>query len=161
MNFLKVLIWVALAVLAVALYRHPSFISSFWIEPDMPVITFNEKTPLRVTVVEKEEERMRGLSGRESLEPTEGMLFIFPQSGYHSFWMKEMRFPIDIIWVGEDGTIVDIAPVVRPETYPKAFEPKAPARYVIEASAYFTQSFGISVGDTVQIPARVLPDDLH
>lgn len=125
-KFLKVLIWIALAVFAVALYRHPAFIPSFWLEPQMPTITFNEKTPLRVTVLERQGERERGLSGRESLAPTEGMLFVFPESGYHAFWMKDMQFPIDIIWVAADGTIVDIAPVVRPETYPKTFEPKHP-----------------------------------
>lgn len=157
-KFLTILVIIAAAFLAVAAYQHPAFLSSFWIESDMPIITFNEKAPLRVTVVSESRDLQRGLSGRESLGPTEGMLFVFPADGYHGIWMKDMRFPIDIIWVDARGVIVDIAPAVRPDTYPKTFEPKVPARFVIETNAHYAESLGIQVGDSVQIPKSVFPD---
>jgi len=161
-DFLKFLVLVAVVALAVVAWRHPSSLPSFfWLQRSLPVLTFNEKTPLKVIVVEDERERAQGLSGRESLEPTEGMLFIFPESAYHGIWMKDMRLSIDIIWIDASGRIVDIAPVVHPDSYPKVFEPKTPARFVIETNAYFTESFGIKVGDTVSIPKYLLPEDLQ
>lgn len=161
-DFLKFLILVAVAVLAFMAWQHrESLPSFFWLQRSFPVVTFNEKTPLEVIVVESEGERIQGLSGRESLKPTEGMLFVFPEVAYHGIWMKDMRFSIDIIWLDERGGIVDIASAVRPDTYPQIFEPQVPARFVIETNAYFTDSFGIKVGDTVSIPKYLLPEDLQ
>lgn len=60
-----------------------------------------------IETVSDEEKRERGLSGRESLDPDSGMLFSFDKEGVYSFWMKDMRFPIDIIWL-KDNTVVDI-----------------------------------------------------
>ncbi|MDP3725202.1 MAG: DUF192 domain-containing protein, partial [Nanoarchaeota archaeon] len=60
-------------------------------------------------VADTEEERARGLSGRDSLDEMRGMLFLFdsPAGGpeVQSFWMKDMKFPIDIIWVRKGGVI--------------------------------------------------------
>lgn len=151
-DFLKFLILVAVAVLVFMAWQHRELLPSFfWLQRSAPVVTFNEKTPLEVIVVESEGERIQGLSGRESLSPTQGMLFVFPETAYHGIWMKDMRFVIDIIWIDADGIIVDIAPSVRPDTYPQTFEPKTPARFVIETNAYFAESFGIKVGDSVEL----------
>src|SRR5947208_11440214 len=54
--------------------------------------------------------RSRGLQGKEGLKKNEGMLFIFEQDGLHRFWMKDMKFPIDIIWIDHRGAIITIAP---------------------------------------------------
>lgn len=130
-------------------------------ETNSTVITFNQKTPLRVTVVKDGPEMERGLSGRTSLDPTEGMLFIFPNNGYHGIWMKEMNFPIDIVWVDSSFKVVSIEENVKPETYPKVFEPTSPARFVIEANAFFMNSFDVRVGATVEIPNALLPEELQ
>ena len=123
--------------------------------PDTIVLTFNEKVPLRVRVAETDEDRMRGLSGKSSLEATEGLLFVFPSDGYHSIWMKDMHFPIDIMWVDAEGTIITIEKNVRPETFPKAFEPARPARYVIEVNSHFFESFNVQEGGSVTIPGYI------
>lgn len=112
--------------------------------------------PIQVEVASTPAERTRGLSGRESLEPVEGLLFVFDESKYHGIWMKEMRFPIDVIWVNEDFKVVGITEGLLPESYPKVFEPPEPARYVIETARYFSESFGIEVGDTVEIPKQFI-----
>ncbi len=105
---------------------------------------------MHVMVANTPESRMRGLSGHAGLEANEGMLFIFPEDGQYAFWMKDMHFPIDIIWVSHDGYVVDIASWVSPDTYPTAFSPKASARYVLELPAGFAGEYGLVPGDLVE-----------
>lgn len=152
---------VVLLVGGYVFYARTDLLSIFGLTQNMPVITFNQKTPLRVTVVSTVEDLHRGLSGRENLDATEGMLFIFPESDYHGIWMKDMYISLDIAWVDEQGVIVDMQENVTPGTYPHVFEPKAPARFVIETRAYFMDGFSIRVGDKVEIPKNLLPADLQ
>lgn len=112
--------------------------------------------PIKVEVADSPRELEIGLSGRDSLPATGGMLFIFPEEDYHGIWMKNMRFPIDVIWVDESYTVVGITERLMPESYPKVFEPPVPARYVIETNVDFSRSYGIKVGDTVRIPNKFL-----
>ena len=49
-----------------------------------------------------------GLGGRGALADDSGMLFVFPLEGFHRFWMKDTRFPLDLLYIAGDGTIVDI-----------------------------------------------------
>jgi uncharacterized membrane protein (UPF0127 family) len=99
--------------------------------------------------------RERGLSGREGLGEDEGMLFVFPEDARYSFWMKDMRFSIDILWVSREGAIVDIREKVSPETYPTVFQPSTEARYVIELPAGWTTEHDVKIGDTVRLPGSV------
>lgn len=96
-------------------------------------------------------EREQGLSGRKSLAENEGMLFVFPQDGAYKFWMKEMNFPLDIIWLSVDGTVVYIEPGLAPSTYPNSYGPTGPARYVLEVNAGFAAAHGLKVGDHVAL----------
>jgi uncharacterized membrane protein (UPF0127 family) len=91
----------------------------------------------------------RGLSGKINLVENEGMYFIFDKAGFYPFWMKEMNFPIDIIWIGDDLRIVDITPNVLPSSFPETFVSQAPARYVLEVNAGFTERHAIKTGDMV------------
>lgn len=76
--------------------------------------------------------RTLGLGRREPGDPHKGMLFIFPTAAKHGFWMKDMKFAIDIIWLDEQRQVVDITYNVAPDTYPQVFEPEQDAKYVIE-----------------------------
>ncbi|MFA5625805.1 MAG: DUF192 domain-containing protein [Bradymonadales bacterium] len=136
--------------------------------PLLPEFTLNNdpvvhvgNVPIRVEVADSASERARGLSHRDSLGETNGMFFIFDEADYHGIWMKDMRFAIDVIWVGEDLKVVDITPVLRPDTYPRQFEPISPARYAIEVNANYAASFGIAIGDEVRLPAELIPADLR
>jgi len=104
---------------------------------------------IEVQVAATVEEQIQGLSGRESLPSDEGLLFVYESSGFQKFWMKDMNFPIDIIWIGEDKTVVDITEDLHPETYPRTFSPAQPAQYVLEVNAGYTQEQGIIAGDYV------------
>ncbi|RJR14028.1 DUF192 domain-containing protein [Candidatus Parcubacteria bacterium] len=106
---------------------------------------------IQVDVADSTEERERGLSGRTSLEKDQGMLFIFPENGQHSFWMKDMNFSIDIIWIAESGEIVHIEQDVAPESYPTIFTPQEESRYVLEVPAGFVGEHSIRVGDIVTL----------
>lgn len=104
------------------------------------------------SVADTLETRERGLSRTTALPPDVVKLFVFPNENTWSFWMKEMQYAIDIIWINAGGQIVHIEERVLPETYPTAFAPDAPARYVIETNAGFVANNFLKVGDTVTLP---------
>ena len=111
-------------------------------------------------------ERARGLSGRASLLPKTGMLFVFEGPTMSRFWMKEMRFPLDFVWIGEDCTVVDITievPAPDPGTaladLPR-YSPSSPAAYNLEINAGEVDKYGLAVGSSVRfrgMPAGVEP----
>lgn len=86
-------------------------------------------------VARDDAERKKGLSGRLNLASDQGMLFVFERRGYWGIWMKDMRFPIDILWLDETYCIIDSKINLTPETFPEVFRPKTPAKYIIELSA--------------------------
>lgn len=96
--------------------------------------------------------RIQGLSGTPYLPEHVVKLFVFGAAGEHSIWMKDMNYPIDILWVAKEGEIVHIEENVAPETYPEDFSSPVPAWYVIEANAGFVASNTIAIGDTVTLP---------
>lgn len=100
-------------------------------------------------VVATSEAHAQGLSGRERLEQGEGMLFIFAEEGLYSFWMKDMLFPIDIIWISAEKKVVHIEEHIVPETYPSSFESPVAASYVLEVPAGFVRTHNISTNISV------------
>lgn len=107
--------------------------------------------PVSVIIADTPELRRQGLSGRKEIGAA-GMLFVFDEPDYHGIWMKDMLFPIDIIWIDESLTVVGIDKGVRPDTYPRTFRPPVPVRYVVETVERYTDTFGLSVGDSVRLP---------
>jgi len=91
----------------------------------------------------------KGLSGRSLLAPDEGMLFVFQKPDKYGFWMKDMNFPIDIIWISPDFRIVSIEKSVSPSTYPTIFSSKEASLYVLEISAGEADKIGAKIGDMV------------
>lgn len=115
---------------------------------------FVRTTPVEVTLAQTDEARKRGLSGTLSLPEGRGLLMVFPENARHGIWMKGMRYPIDILWLGEEGEIVHIEESVSPESFPSVFRPSTEARFVLEVPAGFVEIHGISLGDTVrELPA--------
>lgn len=93
--------------------------------------------------------RERGLSYRTSLAPQTGMLFVFDVPQTLRFWMKDMNFPIDIIWLDQNKKVVHIEHSLSPSTYPDSFGPETPTQYVIEIPAGEAKGTGLSKGDGV------------
>ncbi len=104
---------------------------------------------LQIDLADTPATRERGLSGRVALAPDHGMLFVFEKKDRYGFWMKEMNFSIDIIWIDEAKKVVHIEKNVSPESFPKIFTPTEPAKYVLEVSAGFSDRNGLMVGDPV------------
>jgi uncharacterized membrane protein (UPF0127 family) len=78
--------------------------------------------------------RARGLSGRVSMDKTSGMLFVFDHPQQVCIWMKDMKFPLDLLWLDTDHRIVKTKANVSPETYPETFCVDN-VQYVIELKA--------------------------
>lgn len=106
----------------------------------------------KVAVLKDEWELRQGLSGKEKLAKNKGMLFVFPKEDKYSFWMKDMRFSIDIIWINNDKIIHIEENLPIPTTnYLEEYSPEEPARYVLEINAGLSQKYGFKVGDTVKL----------
>lgn len=114
---------------------------------DVRTVSTQEGEQLRVTVADTPAEREQGLSGRTALAPGSGMLFVFDVDDVWKIWMKDMHIGIDIIWLAQDGTIIDIEQFVSPESYPATFTPRAPARYVLELGAGEAATYRLKIGD--------------
>ncbi|MDO8489971.1 MAG: DUF192 domain-containing protein [bacterium] len=101
----------------------------------------------RVDVMNTDETREQGLSGRESLPDGTGMLFVFDQPDRYGFWMKDMKFAIDMLWLDEQGKVVFSVPNAQPSSYPAVFTPPSVSAYVVELPAGEVKKAGIGKGD--------------
>ena len=104
----------------------------------------------KVRVATTDAERLRGLSGTESLAADQGMLFDFETSAKWSIWMKDMNYPIDVIWLDANKRVVHIVKNMPPESYQDTFTPEKPARYVLEVAAGTVERKAIGIGDTAR-----------
>ena len=99
------------------------------------------------------EERQIGLSGRESLLEGTGVLFIFEGDQHLSFWMIDMRFPLDMVWIASSCEVVDVtlnAPIPQPGQTPgelPRFSPQVPARFALEVNAGESETARLSPGE--------------
>lgn len=142
---------VAVAAICIASVIAVTYLATFRTSPDtQQVITIGDSVA-RVFVADTPESRARGLGGRTGLESDEGMLFVFPEDGRYAFWMKDMRFAIDIVWLSSDGVIVSVESSVQPESYPRPFVPEGDARYVLELPAGYARAHGLAVGDFIAL----------
>jgi uncharacterized membrane protein (UPF0127 family) len=91
----------------------------------------------------------RGLGGRACILPNQGMFFSFKNPGQYPFWMKGMRFPIDIVWIAGDHKVVAIEVDEQPSTYPDKFVNRIPAQHVLEIKANRTKELHMTIGTTV------------
>lgn len=136
-----------LLLLSAVLFACPDTPSAF---PQV-IIHPQSGTPIHVAVevVDTQEKRQLGLMYRNELPAFGGMLFIFPQEGPLSFWMKNTPLPLDIIYINADFTIVHIAENTAP--YSTANIPsKYPAKYVLEVNGGFCRQHGIAAKDRVE-----------
>lgn len=105
--------------------------------------------PLSLEVADTPALQAHGLSDRLSMPRNHGMLFVFDPPSDPGFWMKDMHFPLDMIWLDANKHIVKIDSNVLPESYPNIFTPPGEIKYVIEVNAGVAAELGLSVGDIV------------
>ena len=93
-----------------------------------------------------EKERVKGLSGRSSIAKNQVLIFDFETEQYPGIWMKDMKFPIDIVWTDAGKKVVYIQKQVSPDTYPTVFQPTSKARYVLELASGRVDELSIKEG---------------
>ncbi|MDQ4066497.1 MAG: DUF192 domain-containing protein [Thermoproteota archaeon] len=100
-----------------------------------------------------DEQRTKGLSVKDRLGENEAMLFVFDNEAEHTFWMKNMKFPIDIIWLDSDKTIVHIEHNLQPcsfELLCPTYKPNVESLYVLETVGGFAEKHDIVKGTMVE-----------
>ena len=118
----------------------------------VPVVTVGSAA-LTVELALTPAQRVQGLSGRPELARGTGMLFVYTQEGRHSFWMIDMNFPLDLVWISAQCTVIEITSNVPPPAPGQTsaelprYVPETPVQYVLEVNAGDMESAGIQVGD--------------
>jgi uncharacterized protein len=104
---------------------------------------------VRVELARTPAEQERGLMFRQALGEREGMLFVFPASSVHAFWMKNTLIPLDMVFIDADGIVVGIVERAEPLTT-TARTVGLPSRYVLEVSGGWCAAEGVRRGDRVR-----------
>lgn len=110
--------------------------------------TGNTIIKIDIEIADNDYERQLGLMNRQSMEEMQGMLFIFPQERYQSFWMLNTLFSLDILFINSKKEIVTIHKYTTPlseQSYPSS----EPAIYVLEVNAGFCERHNIKLGDKI------------
>jgi uncharacterized protein len=118
-------------------------------------VVINNKV-INVELAQTPSRQEKGLGGRDFLVADSGMLFIFSDLAIRIFWMKDMEFPLDIIWI-KDNTIIGITanvPVpISQENLPIYASP-AEVNYVLEVNAGFCEKNNFKIGDKANLNLR-------
>ena len=128
--------------------------------PDAPLLHIGD-TVYMVDLAVTPEERTQGLSGRPSMDTNRGMLFVYDADGPRTFWMPDMHFPLDMVWIRADCTVAGVtADVPNPsldtpreqlELYPSA----GMARFILELNAGQAATHGIEAGGVVKFDGEI------
>lgn len=106
-----------------------------------------------VEIADTQEKQALGLMYRDELADDRGMVFLFPNEAPRSFWMKNCRIPLDIMYFDKDLKMVSAAlsaPPCRTQACP-SYPSKAPAMYVLELRAGMATELGLTVGDQLTL----------
>ncbi|OGC92586.1 hypothetical protein A2899_02745 [Candidatus Amesbacteria bacterium RIFCSPLOWO2_01_FULL_49_25] len=130
-------------------------ISNLWIKlfppPKRQKISINEKQ-FDVEIADTPKKIELGLSGRENLPPDSGMLFVFEKPASYPFWMKDMRFSLDFIWISNRKVVQISENVLPPDAshpVPTTITPDQPVDHVLEVTAGFVKNHAININDEV------------
>ncbi len=113
-------------------------------EKEISQLCFQE-TCFQVQLAQTTEERKQGLSNQEHLPENQGMLFIFQQSGNYGFWMKDMKIPLDIIWLDQNLEVIEIITAQPCKETCTTHSPTQKAKYVLEINAGLATKYNIEI----------------
>lgn len=139
-------------------YHDPGFLQSYL--PNKPALKQTKikvgQALIEIEVADTPQTRAKGLGGRESISSDSGMLFIFPESKKYQFWMKGMKFPLDIIFIN-NGSVVDFlknvpspVPNQKDSDLPR-LQPTTAIDMVLEVNAGYIDANRINIGDSVSL----------
>ena len=149
----------ALAVAVIGFFIVNNFIKTN--EPELEYYTFTKEGELTFTdslgtlkakidleIADNDYERQLGLMNRKEMKENEGMLFIFPEQHFPSFWMRNTLISLDMIFVNDQKKIVTIHKYTKVLS-DQSYAATAPAIYVVEVLAGFADKHNIQVGDKI------------
>ena len=125
-----------------------SFFSNY---PQGSVIIEETGQRISVAIADTTQHRVQGLSDAPAIPIGMGMLFLFEKEEQHPFWMKDMKYAIDIIWLDKNSRIIYIERELKLDTYPKSFDAPLPSLYVLEMKAGESNKLNINIGDYLSI----------
>ena len=142
-----------------------AIVNEYWTLDIEKVLTTKTGEKIFIEIASTSEEQEQGLSGKRKLMEfvrdqkirTEGMLFVFSEPRVLNFWMKDMRFDLDIIWLDENLKIVHIAKNAQADSYNKQNPASStifsngnnPAKYVLEINSGLSNELNLREGDTL------------
>jgi uncharacterized protein len=115
--------------------------------------------PFTLEIADTDPKRERGLMYRDSMPADHGMIFLFDAPDNYRFWMKNTRIPLDIIFLDATGKVIDIEP--RKAHDETSMGPEDPTSYVIELNSGAAKNIGLTRGDHIDIPQKLLKQPVH
>jgi uncharacterized membrane protein (UPF0127 family) len=149
------LIFLFLIVITLILFVGLASNFKSFFQGEEPYVVINNQK-IYVEIADSSEEKKQGLSGRESLAEDRGMLFIYPEPGQYSFWMKEMKFNLDFVFIN-DQKVVDLKekiPFPKEGEEPQTIRAEAEFDKVLEINQGMIEKLGIKTGDEVVMPLK-------
>ncbi len=113
-------------------------------------LTIQKNETFDIEVASSEQAHEKGLSDRSCIGANQAMLFEFTEPGNYGFWMKDMQFDIDIVWLDDSKTITHIEQNLTAVSYPKVFYPNALSRFVIELRGGTASLLDLRMGEKLQ-----------
>jgi uncharacterized membrane protein (UPF0127 family) len=104
-----------------------------------------------VTIADTDLLRERGLSGTATLATGTGKFFTFDRPGRYGFWMKDMQYSLDIVWINASMRVVGVVEQAAPETYPSSFYPPSDVQYVLEVNGGEAKADGLVEGAVLRM----------
>ncbi len=138
------------ALLSVLLLRSKA-VAPFVIPEGYDGLLSTQNVSIPVIIADTPAEQEAGLSHTTTLAQNTGKLFVFNTPGRYGFWMKDMNYALDLIWIDKDLKIIAIDRDVAPESYPNIFYPPQDVQYVLEVTAGFSTTSGLSVNQLLTL----------
>ena len=128
--------------------------------PDAPLVRIGDALYV-VDLAVTPEERAQGLSGRSSMDAERGMLFVYDEDGPRTFWMPDMHFPLDMVWIRADCTVAGVTadvpnpPLDTPRDQLTLYPSAGMVRFILELNAGQAAASGIEAGGAVKFDGQI------
>ncbi|MBI4268665.1 DUF192 domain-containing protein [Candidatus Uhrbacteria bacterium] len=107
---------------------------------------------VKMDALTTKQEQMKGYTNRKRPADNHGFLYVLDKPSRYAYWMKNMLFTTDVVWLDETMKVVDLRSSIAPQTYPdQIFEPIQPASYMLEFPDGFIARHGVEAGDVVDV----------